>query len=117
AIEFVCGNKKLVHHMNGHLIQFDAAKKKNVFVGKDWVDQDQTSSTRIHKELGILHDDGSYAPMTPSVSNYLPGSQFSFYPAEIGGYKMSKKGAFYLNDMHFGPTPVDAIDSSYFKIY
>jgi hypothetical protein len=117
AIEFVCGNKKLVHHMNGHLIQYDPNKKKNVFVGKDWVDQDQTSSTRIHKELGILHDDGSYAPMTPSVSNYLPGALFSFYPPEIGGYKMSKKGAFYLNDMHFGPSPIDAIDSSYFKIY
>lgn len=117
AIEFVCGNKKLVHHMNGHLIQFDPAKKKNVNTGRSWVNQDQTNSTRIHKELGILHDDGSYAPMTPSVSNYLPGALFSFYPKEIGGYRMSRKGAFYLNDMHFGPTPVDAVDSSYFKIY
>lgn len=117
AIEFVCGNKKLVHHMNGHLIQYDAAKKKNVNVGESWVNQDQVNSTLIHKKLGILHDDGSYAPMTPSVSNYLPGSLFSFYPPEIGGYKMSRKGAFYLNDMHFGPSPVDAIDSSYFKIY
>lgn len=117
AIEFVCGNKKLVHHMNGHLIQFDPAKKKNVNMGVSWVDQDQTNSQEIHKKLGILHDDGSYAPMTPSVSNYLPGALFSFYPPEIGGYKMSRKGAFYLNDMHFGPTPVDAVDSSYFKIY
>jgi hypothetical protein len=117
AIEFVCGNKKLVHHMNGHLIQFDPAKKKNLNTGKAWVNQDQTQSTQIHKELGILHDDGSYAPMTPSVSNYLPGALFSFYPKEIGGYKMSRKGAFYLNDMHFGPTPVDAVDSSYFNVY
>jgi hypothetical protein len=42
---------------------------------------------------------------------------FSFYPEEIGGYVMKKRGAFYLNDMHFGPTPVDAVDSSYFNIY
>lgn len=117
AIEFVCGNKKLVHHMNGHLIQFDPARKKNVNVGKAWVNQDQTSSTRIHKELGILHDDGTYAPMTPSVSNYLPGALFSFYPPEIGGYTMSRKGAFYLNDMHYGPSPVEATDSSYFRVY
>lgn len=117
AIEFVCGNKRLVHHVNAHLIQFEEGKKGNLYVGKAWVNQDQTSSQEIHKQLGILNDDGSYAPMTPSVSNYLPGAQFSFYPPEIGGYKITRKGAFYLNDMHFGPSPVDAEDSSYFKIY
>ncbi len=117
AIEFVCGNKRLVHHMNGHLVQYDAAKKKNVFEGKTWVNQDQTQSQQIHKLLGLLHDDGSYPSLTPSVSNYLPGALFSLYPKEIGGYKMSKKGAFYLNDMHFGPSPIDAYDSSYFKVF
>lgn len=117
AIEFVCGNKKLVHHMNGHLVQYREGMKKNIRAGKDWVNQDQVNSQHLHKELGILHDDGSYAPMTPSVSNYLPGARFSFYPQEIGGYTMSRKGAFYLNDMHFGPTPVEAYDSSYFKVY
>lgn len=117
AIEFVCGNKRLVHHMNGHLVQFDPAKKKNINEGKSWVNQNQTQSTKIHRELGLLHDDGTYPALTPSVSNYLPGALFSLYPKEIGGYKISKKGAFYLNDMHFGPTPVDAYDSSYFKIY
>lgn len=117
AIEFVCGNKKLVHHMNGHLVQYREGMKKNIYQGKDWVNQDQVHSQQLHKELGILHDDGSYAPMTPSVSNYLPGARFSFYPHEIGGYTMSRKGAFYLNDMHFGPSPVDAYDSSYFKVY
>ncbi len=117
AIEFVPGNKKLVHHMNGHLLQFDPAKKKNIYEGRTWINQDQEKSTDIHKKLGIIQDDGSYPTMTPSVSNYLPGALFSFYPEEIGGYKMPKKGAFYLNDLHYGPSPVDAIDSSYFKIY
>jgi hypothetical protein len=55
--------------------------------------------------------------MTPSVSNYLPGALFSFYPKEIGGYKLKKRNAFYLNDMHYGPSPIDAVDSSYYKIY
>lgn len=117
AIEFVCGNKRLVHHMNGHLVQFDARKKQNINEGKSWVNQNKTQSNLIHRELGLLHDDGTYPALTPSVSNYLPGSLFSLYPKEIGGYKITKKGAFYLNDMHFGPTPIDAYDSSYFKIY
>jgi hypothetical protein len=117
AIEFVCGNKKLIHHMNAHLISFDPAKKKNVFEGKAWVDQDQTRSREIHRELGILQDDGSYPAMTPSVSNYLPGALFTEYPEEIGGYRLSRRGALYLNDLHFGPSPVEAEDSSYFKVY
>jgi hypothetical protein len=103
--------------MNAHIIQFEPNKKSNIWDGKFYVNQDQTKSTTIHKELNLLNDDGSYAPMTPSVCNYLPGSQFSFYPDEIGGYKIGKKNAFYLNDMHFGPSPLNEIDSSYFKIY
>ncbi len=35
----------------------------------------------------------------------------------MGGYRISRKGAFYLNDLHFGPSPYEALDSSYFKIY
>lgn len=117
AIEFVPGNKRLVHHVNTHIVQFEPNKKRNLHEGKYIVNQDQTKSTKIHKELGLLNDDGSYAPMTPSVSNYLPGSQFSFYPNEIGGFRIGKKNAFYLNDMHFGPSPIEQTDSSYYKIY
>lgn len=117
AIEFVPGNKRLVHHVNTHLLQFDEGKKKNIHEGKPWVNQDQTQSQNLHKELGIVQDDGSYPRMTPSVSNYLPGALFSFYPEAIGGYTLSRKGAFYLNDMHFGPSSIDAVDSSYYKIY
>jgi hypothetical protein len=117
AIEFVPGNKRLVHHVNTHIIRFDPNKKRSLKNGKYWVNQDQTNSTQIHKELGLLNDDGSYALMTPSVSNYLPGAQFSFYPDEIGGFRIGKMNAFYLNDMHYGPSSVDEVDSSYYKIY
>jgi hypothetical protein len=117
AIEFVAGNKRLVHHVNTHLLQYENGKKKNVYEGKVFVNQDQANSQTIHKELGILQDDGSYPRMTPSVSNYLPGAIHSFYPEAIGGYTLSKKGAFYLNDMHFGPSPIDTYDSSYYRVY
>ncbi len=117
AIEFVPGNKRLVHHMNAHLLQYDANNKANLFDGNYFVNQDQSNSLKIHQQLNLMQDDGSYPPMTPSVCNYLPGAQFSFYPKEIGGYKITRKGAFYLNDLHFGPSPLEALDSSYFKIY
>jgi hypothetical protein len=117
AIEFVPGSKRLVHHMNAHIVQFEPNKKANLNEGEWLVNQDQSKSQEIHKQLGILQDDGSYPTMTPSVCNYLPGSQFSFYPSEVGGYKIGKKNAFYLNDIHFGPSPIAEKDSSYFKIY
>lgn len=117
AIEFVPGNKKLVHHVNTHLITFNPEKKKNVVDGKYWINQNKTDLQGVHRQLNLLHDDGTYPTMSPSVSNYLPGSLFSFYPPEIGGFRAGKKNAFYLNDMHYGPTPVDAKDSSYFKLY
>jgi len=117
SIEFVPGNRTLVHHVNTHLIQYDEFKKKNINEGDSVVEQNQENSHELHRQLGILHDDGTYPSLTPSVSNYLPGARFSEYPQEIGGYKITKKGAFYLNDFHYGPTPVDALDSSYYKVY
>jgi hypothetical protein len=117
AIEFVPGNNRLVHHVNTHLITYEEGKKQSLHKGKYFANQDEYGSTEIHRMLNILNDDGSYAPMTPSVSNYLPGALFSFYPPEIGGYRVNKKNAFYLNDLHYGPSPVDEYDSSYFRIY
>lgn len=117
AVEFVPSAKKVAHHMNAHIVQFIDEKKKNVFEGLDAVIQEQSNSLTIHKELGLMQDDGSFPTLTPSVCNYLPGSQFSFYPDEIGGYRVKKKGAIYINDFHFGPSPIDVEDSSYFKFY
>ncbi|MFN4083754.1 MAG: hypothetical protein ACK4K9_09000 [Bacteroidia bacterium] len=117
AIEFVPGNKRLVHHMNAHLILFEPNKKQNLFDGNYWIEQDQAHSQTIHKQLGLLHDDGSYPAMTPSVCNYLPGAMFTHYPNDIGGYKVTKKAALYLNDLHYGPSAIDDLDSSYFNIY
>lgn len=117
AIEFVPGNRKIVHHVNAHLIQYDENKKSNVFDGEMAVSNEEFESREYHKLLGLLHDDGSYPAMVTSVSNYLPGGTTLIYPEGIGGYKFTKKGALYLNSMHYGPTPVDEYDQSYFNIF
>lgn len=117
AIEFVPGNRIIVHHVNAHLIQFDEKKKENVFDGEMAVSNEEFESREYHKMLGLLHDDGSYPHMITSVANYLPGTNPLIYPDGIGGYKFSKKGALYLNSMHYGPTPVDEYDQSYFNIF
>ncbi len=117
AVEFVPHQKKLVHHMNAHLINYEENAKSDLHKGNYFIRQDQSESMRIHQDLNLTNDDGTYPAMTPSVCNYLPGSQFSFYPHGIGGYRIHKKAALYLNDIHFGPSAKDELDSSYFRLY
>ena len=118
AIEFVPGNRKLLHHMNGHLIGYDENKKKNIFEGPDFVNRDSAGTLeQSYKAINLLNDDGSYPELIPSVSNYLPGVESPVYPDGIGGGVLKKKGAFLMRDVHYGPSPVDAQDQSYFNIF
>jgi hypothetical protein len=117
AIEFVPGNAEVVHHMNGHLISYDFAAKENVFEGKRIVDRETTPVEIAYPQLGLLNDDGSYPTLTPLVCNYLPGVQPSLYPDGIGGYRMKAKGAILLNDLHYGPSPLDTFDQSQFNVF
>jgi hypothetical protein len=93
-IEFVPGNRKLLHHMNGHLIQY-AFDKKSAQSTTDWaIDQAESEDSRVnHRRLGLLNDDGSYPLMRPSVVNYLPGVISSVFPNGIGGFAFTRKGA------------------------
>lgn len=116
-IEFVPHNRKLLHHMNGHLITYDFNQKKNIFGGEMAVNTELFDSRIIHKKLDLLNDDETYPMMTPSVSNYLPGVEPVLYPEGIGGWKLTRKCAFYLNDVHYGPSPVNDSDLSYFNVF
>ncbi|UPT65972.1 MAG: hypothetical protein M0D57_15920 [Sphingobacteriales bacterium JAD_PAG50586_3] len=116
-IEYVPGNRKVIHHVNTHLLSYEPGKKNTAHDKTMLADQQTGMAAEIHKRIGLLNDDGSYPLMTPSVSNYLPGTEPYMYPNGIGGYRFKATGALYLNDMHYGPTPIDASDSSYFNIY
>ncbi len=112
TIEYIPGNKKLVHHMNANLIQYAPGKKKNVFAGEKVIRTDLAESAEhVQTIMDNKNDDGSYPVLTPLVCNYLPGVSPALYPAGIGGFKMSKQGAFFINDFHFGPSPVDTTDT------
>ncbi|MFI5218395.1 MAG: cytochrome c [Bacteroidia bacterium] len=118
AIEYVPGNRKLVHHMNGHIIQYDDSKKKNHFAGPFAINRDSAGTLeQSYKAINLLNDDDSYPLLTPSVSNHLPGVLPAVYPNGIGGWRLKRKGAFLMRDIHYGPSPVDAQDQSYFNIF
>jgi len=118
AIEFVPGNRKLMHHMNGHIVQYEDLKK-NPFEGPYSVDRQTVPILEeSYKAIRVLNDDGSYPALTKSVANYLPGAVSpSGYGAGIGGWKLNRKGAFLMRDVHYGPSPIDTEDASYFNVY
>jgi hypothetical protein len=118
AIEFVPGNRKLIHHMNGHVVQYDD-KKKKPFEGPFIVNRDSVKTLEAsYDAIHLLNDDGSYPALTRSVANYLPGGVSpAGYPDGIGGWTLNKKGAFLMRDIHYGPSPVDTEDQSYFNVF
>jgi len=118
AIEFVPDNRKLLHHVNGHIVQYEDGDKGSLLDGKSMVTYDRSLAQHLlYMELDILNDDGSYPYLTSSVVNYLPGSVNSQYPKGIGGVFLRKKGHFLLKDIHYGPTPIDTIDQSSINIF
>jgi hypothetical protein len=118
AIEFVPGSPKLIHHMNGHVVQYDD-KKKDPFEGPDIVARDAVPTLEgSYNAIHLLNDDGSYPELLSSVANYLPGAVSPpGYPNGIGGWTLKRKGAFLMRDIHYGPSPVETVDQSYFNVF
>lgn len=118
-VEFVPGKHNVVHHVNGDMVKYDYSKKQDVFDGERVTDMVLDSTIKLaFEKLGLPNDDGTYPVLQKSVVNYLPGTYGQMYPKSIGGYSIPRKGAFLLNDLHYGFTTDDAIwDSSYINIF
>jgi mono/diheme cytochrome c family protein len=118
AIEFVPGQRSLVHHMNANLIGYRPGAKKNVFEGQRIIPTDlHAAAVDVHQQMDNLNDDGTWPDLTRMVCNYLPGVQHTAYPEGIGGFRLPKSGAFFINDMHYGPSSVPLGDESRFNIF
>jgi hypothetical protein len=118
-VEFIPGNGNAVHHVNGDMVKYDFEKKRNVFDGLQIVDMVHDTTIKLaYEKLGLPNDDGTYPVLQKSVVNYLPGTYGQIYPPGIGGYKLPRKGAFLLNDLHYGFTKDKAVtDSSYINVF
>ncbi len=115
--EFVPQQRKLVHHVNGHLIGFEDGKKKNVFEGISYWQDNPKLENDVYIKMGLANDDGTFPPMLPNTVYYLPGYLPQVYPNGIGGYFMKQKGAILLKNLHYGPSKADATDSSVINVF
>lgn len=118
VIEVVPDNKKLVHHVNAQLLSYEFDKRKDVMKGEVVVDiNEYPTILEAYKKLDLPNDDGSFPMMTTSVTNFLPGVTPPVYPNGIGGFKMKRKGALFLKDMHYGPSRIDTSDQTAFNVF
>ena len=115
--EFVPDQRKLAHHINGHLINYEDGKKKELQSGSSYALDEYKEYKNVYAQLNILNDDGSFPTLTPNTVYYLPGYTPPIYPKEIGGYKINKTAAILLKSIHYGPSNADALDSSHINVF
>jgi mono/diheme cytochrome c family protein len=120
AIEFVPDQRKLVHHVNGHLVSYDANRTFNYSSGISQHSDTRAELMAVYRDMHVPYTDGrqpEFPPLTPNAVYYLPGYLPPIYPPAIGGYRLKKNGAFLLNNIHYGPSNKDVRDSSHINIF
>jgi len=119
-VEFVPHHRKLIHHVNGHLVGYDAQRKFDYFKGDAVHNDTRTGMMDVYARMHIPYTDGrqpAFPTLTPNTVYYLPGYIPPVYPREFGGYRMKKDGLFLINNIHFGPSSRDGYDSSYLNVF
>ncbi len=115
AVEFIPGQIKYAHHVNGHYLSFN--RQTNPFKGIDLLNIESDNYDEEFKKMSLTNDDGSAPFRVHSAFNYLPGAFGVKYPSGIGGFLMTENGAFVANDIHYGPSRNALTDSSKLFIY
>lgn len=123
-VEFVPHQKKLVHHVNGHLLKYDGGRKFNYFEGIPYIEEPIDHYIEAYKKMGLTYLDAKdekpqhlLPVLIPNTIYYLPGFLSLYYNKNIGGFYLPKNGVFFLNDIHYGPSHQTCYDSSYLNIY
>ncbi|HJR16852.1 MAG TPA: hypothetical protein VJ808_08355 [Gemmatimonadales bacterium] len=116
TIEFVPGNRKLVHHVNAHLVTYPRGRPRHLLRGP-WFTEAGEHNMNALDQLGLGDTVAIGASVNLSVTNYLPGTLPTLYPEGIGGFRVSREGDLLMHHVHYGPTPVHQADSSYFNVF
>lgn len=116
AVEFVPGIPALVHHFNGHILNYDLRREDHRTGSK--TEEVQIGAYSAHfPQLKLENDDGSYPERVHSAVNYLPGMQGQFLPDGIGTFRLKKAFSIVGNDLHYGPAERDTTDRSSVRIW
>lgn len=108
-IEFVPGNKKLLHHVNYDILRL--ASGLDIFKEPYYLQAEDTA-----KDFSAY----SYLNIFPYQlyfkGGWLPGMNPQIYSDDIG-ITIPKRGVFFFNKNHFAASPVNDSDFSYLNLY
>jgi hypothetical protein len=119
-VEFVPHNRRLIHHVNGHLVSYDPSRRFDYMNGESVHADVRSAITDAYKKMRIPYTDGKtpgFPTLTPNTVYYLPGYIPPTYPKDLGGYRIKKDGLFLLNNIHYGPSNADSQDRSYLNVF
>lgn len=120
VVEFVPHHRKLIHHVNGHLVSYDPDRKFNYLTGESIHDDTRAQLIEVYTAMHLPYTDNKeprFPTLRPNTVYYLPGYIPPVYPKEVGGFRFRKHGAFLLNNIHYGPSNKDLLDSSYINVF
>ena len=119
-VEFVPNQRKLVHHVNGHLLSYDESRQFNYLLGESILPDALNNFKDAYSKMGLTYTDNKKSELPallPNVVYYLPGYHPPVYNEDIGGFKLPKYGVFFLKNIHYGPSKEDVLDNSYINIF
>lgn len=117
AVEIIPGERRLMHHFNGHLINYDKGSKRNFANGSVKVEITDGKQSQNMEALNLMTDNGQLPERVHSVVNYLPGVSGVMYPEGIGTFQLSEEFTIIGKDVHYGPSPKTVVDKSKINLF
>jgi hypothetical protein len=116
ALEFIPGNKSLVHHASCQFLE--VSEYTDIFSGPNYFvygKGQHVDDINDYRYLGLVDPHGQ---MPKEVFHYgwLPGVGPQIYMPGVG-FRLPKKGVLLIRNFHYAPSPVPATDQSYFNLY
>lgn len=119
-VEFVPDKRKLVHHVNGHLLSYDNSRTFDYTKGENSLPDALNNYIDAYSKMGLTYTDKKNPPLPALLGNvvyYLPGYIPPVYKEDIGGFRLPKNGVFFLKNIHYGPSNIDTEDNSHINIF
>ncbi len=118
AIEFVPGNKSIVHHASYQVLE--VADDVDINSGPNYFVFDADTLNRVNDEhdyryFKLIGKDGKM-PKETYHGGWLPGTTAQVYQNGIG-IRIPKKGVLLIRNFHYSPTPIETTDLSGFNIF
>lgn len=118
AVEFVAGNKSVVHHASFQILE--VANDVDIYSGPDYFVFDADTLNRVkdehdYKYFKLIGKNGK-KPVETYHGGWLPGTTAQIYKNGIG-IRIPKKGVILIRNFHYSPSPIETTDLSGFNIF